>query len=1468
MRTLDKFNIIIGFVFGLWSHAQELPPEPAVDSDKNWTSSIGYDLLGNTLSKGVSYFNDLGKSTQSQSWDLLTNKVWASQVLYDAQGRPVFSTLSAPIGTGFGLNDTDFLLDFSNSAYTLNDFDVGGMVDNPSMVSASSKLGAYYNDNPDDTFQDNTWYPFSRVVYSDLNPGAVKKTLGGNKANGQWLQSYSFSMPAAQELSNSRAFGNSAYNDDRITKTVSRDVNGVETVVFIDGDGNTLAAARSGNEEDPSLGQYYMTSTINEQGFVDIHIPVGCSGVTLLNNPTGSSLKVYDLVTEDRVYTSLSSLPSGIYRFAVNNPDTFVYEENNQVRLRYYVNYYDYALNTYDKAGRLLKSTQPLGDELESTYTYNSLGQLLETTSPDEGTARFKYRKDGQIRFSQNSKQALLGEVSFTDYDELGRPIRSGVGTADFDTLDPDTSTLSSQLKELHETLYDEPDPKLIEALLSCNIDDKLYRQTFLYGNVSMSVADKPFTSQTWYSYDVYGRVKWLVQLVAELDCVKTINYSYDPLTGQVTKVDYQRHVPSERFIHQYDYNVAGQLTMVSTSRDDVDYTENAKYFYTETGALRRTEIAENLQGIDYVYNVNGQLKAINSPLSEGFKDPGNDSPGTNGFMTDVFGMILDYHNQDYTRTGDHLGGLKNTGVNSQFNGNIGGARWNNDTPTAMTVDTYAYSYNKNNWLTQASFGTSSSQETTLNGHPTGLFTTNFIEDANGDYKVDNITYDANGNIKTLTRNGVTNASGSNDMDEFTYHYKDGKNQLSAVEDTGDNTDPMRYNDLRNQYITTTVTDPFGNDIDLQTQENYIYNSIGQLETNVQDGISYEYNASGLVTKINGFTDSNTGNWSTIYSEDYTTVTLNEQSFWTAEGGNATINFNNYTSNVSTVNCDALQDTYGNSFGIIKTQATTPQTPGQMSGQRNFTVLEGKLHQLSLDVIAKQIEHVRLQRFDPDNPPPIVILEDNPTGYKIEVLDANDQVLTATSYNTPNPVMIDDPNLNDIEPCSKYYTNGHSLQFTPNTDKVSLKVTVYYNANVSGAAFYMDNITLDVAEAPKVAFYYNDRGHRVRKESYDDNGNTFRTVYVRDAAGSPMAIYEEATGPTVQQAETLKELPVYGASRLGIYYRDNSKEGTYAYQLSDHLGNVRAVVIKSGTNALSLTNKTDYYPFGSPMPDRNVEGNYRYGYQGEYAEKDPETGMEVFELRQWDSRIGRWLTIDPMDEFYSPYLGMGNNPIRLTDPDGGSTEDNIYFNDDGTVARVETNDDPNRFFDSEGKEMFFNAADELDENMLTREFKVGEQVYFQVSKNETISMLSSAGFEPLQYKAKAAIARKNGNNDLAVGYEVLALKSAADNSFGGKPADFTKSQLMTRYNIHGRSSIHDPYNETAAYFRFGNANTIYNWFDAGNHLWGSWMQANGFSMDQVIFGSQFFAIYQMGHWLGDTKADQSAIINGYLHKGF
>jgi RHS repeat-associated protein len=67
--------------------------------------------------------------------------------------------------------------------------------------------------------------------------------------------------------------------------------------------------------------------------------------------------------------------------------------------------------------------------------------------------------------------------------------------------------------------------------------------------------------------------------------------------------------------------------------------------------------------------------------------------------------------------------------------------------------------------------------------------------------------------------------------------------------------------------------------------------------------------------------------------------------------------------------------------------------------------------------------------------------------------------------------------------------------------------------------------------------------------------------------------------------------------------------------------------------------------------------DYRYGFNG--MEKDDEVkgsgNSYDFGARMYDSRLGRWLSIDPLAAKYpsmSPYNFVANSPILYTDPDG------------------------------------------------------------------------------------------------------------------------------------------------------------------------------------------------------------------------
>ncbi len=138
--------------------------------------------------------------------------------------------------------------------------------------------------------------------------------------------------------------------------------------------------------------------------------------------------------------------------------------------------------------------------------------------------------------------------------------------------------------------------------------------------------------------------------------------------------------------------------------------------------------------------------------------------------------------------------------------------------------------------------------------------------------------------------------------------------------------------------------------------------------------------------------------------------------------------------------------------------------------------------------------------------------------------------------------------------------------------------------------------------------------------------------------------------------------------------------GRKKYELSNHLGNVLAVISDNVWAEVDTEDQVkwftpdivavkDYYPFGMEMPGRNYSSEgYRYGFNG--MEKDGEikgSGNHVdFGARGYDPRLGRWLSVDPLQMKYpriNPYNAIDNNPILFIDPDGRRIV--IYYEENG-----------------------------------------------------------------------------------------------------------------------------------------------------------------------------------------------------------
>ena len=153
---------------------------------------------------------------------------------------------------------------------------------------------------------------------------------------------------------------------------------------------------------------------------------------------------------------------------------------------------------------------------------------------------------------------------------------------------------------------------------------------------------------------------------------------------------------------------------------------------------------------------------------------------------------------------------------------------------------------------------------------------------------------------------------------------------------------------------------------------------------------------------------------------------------------------------------------------------------------------------------------------------------------------------------------------------------------------------------------------------------------------------------VLDAQGTVLLDdYQTANGAapaTWQQLQVGLRLPQAGSVQLSV--ETNGAAGPTVYFDDVSVAQTGGLIVQ----------EQHQYAFGAPLPGLSYtvgSTRYRHGYQGQFADKDEETGFDSFELRLYNSRIGRWMAPDPYGQFDSPYVGMGNNPVMGVDPDGG-----------------------------------------------------------------------------------------------------------------------------------------------------------------------------------------------------------------------
>lgn len=178
-----------------------------------------------------------------------------------------------------------------------------------------------------------------------------------------------------------------------------------------------------------------------------------------------------------------------------------------------------------------------------------------------------------------------------------------------------------------------------------------------------------------------------------------------------------------------------------------------------------------------------------------------------------------------------------------------------------------------------------------------------------------------------------------------------------------------------------------------------------------------------------------------------------------------------------------------------------------------------------------------------------------------------------------------------------------------------------------------------IADGPAVSYVYGSRGQRLLKTVVQD-GVTSTIRYVYGMHSVPLALITQ----TGSAAPVVKAL-AYGPT--GLVAIDGA--GGTLFVLKDHQGSTRAVLDGQG----NLQAGYDYLPFGQlgrsygPLP-----GATPYLYTGQ--EWEPEISLYNYRSRYYDVALGRFYGPDPMNQYASPYVYVGNNPVMLADFSGSA----------------------------------------------------------------------------------------------------------------------------------------------------------------------------------------------------------------------
>ncbi|MGK6343841.1 DUF6443 domain-containing protein [Chryseobacterium sp. DT-3] len=433
--------------------------------------------------------------------------------------------------------------------------------------------------------------------------------------------------------------------------------------------------------------------------------------------------------------------------------------------------------------------TSTVLDQLCYQYKYDKYNRLVEKKLPGKDWEYMIYDGQNRLVASQDGNLRAKNQWAYMKYDRFGRVVVSGINMGstraneqaivdqkglnnvnriDYvfynrqgmdvyydnpDTTYPDSSTWVTLLSVNYYDTY--PNGSPIQPSQILNQPILLDNPTSFTSNGYASVRStkalptvsyiKNVENDNWSSaviwYDTLGRpigtygknhLGGFTRTESEVDFsgkTKEI-YTYHSKNSSATEVTIK-----DRFVYTSQSYLSKHYQQINSNTEEL----LSEYTYNDVGQVINKKVGNNLQSIDYTYNIRGWLTKVNDPTN---------------LVGKLFGYELKYTNTLYPGY-----------ASPKYNGNIAQVDW--ATGNDGILRRYSYQYDSLNRLADASYSETTST-VPIN-----------------EFYSESVVYDLNGNITNLYRNSKGLNGTAEQIDRLEYTYLG--NRLAYVKDASHN---------------------------------------------------------------------------------------------------------------------------------------------------------------------------------------------------------------------------------------------------------------------------------------------------------------------------------------------------------------------------------------------------------------------------------------------------------------------------------------------------------------------------------------------------------------------------------------------------------------------------------------------------------------------------------------------------------